>query len=68
VFRRHMPVPGLVLLRVDPERHLLKWVRLESAVQRFGQRFFGRYIVIEEARFRSRPLPGSTRRWRGRDC
>jgi predicted nuclease of predicted toxin-antitoxin system len=58
--RLHMPVPGLVLLRVDPERHLLKWVRLEYAVQRFGQRLFGRYVVIEEARFRSRPLLGST--------
>ena len=67
VFRRHMPAPGLVLLRVDPERHLLKWVRLESAVQRFGQRLFGRYIVIEEARFRSRPLLGSTQRSRLRD-
>lgn len=56
VFRFRMAVPGLVLLRVDPERHLFKWTRLESAVQRFGQRLFGRYLVIEEARFRSRPL------------
>jgi predicted nuclease of predicted toxin-antitoxin system len=47
VFRLHLPVPGLVLLRVDPERHLLKWVRLESAVQRFGQRLFGRYAVLK---------------------
>jgi hypothetical protein len=63
-----MPMRGLVLLRVDPERHLLKWVRLESAVQMFGQRLFGRYVVIEEARFRSRPLIGSTQRSQGRDC
>jgi predicted nuclease of predicted toxin-antitoxin system len=67
VFRLHLPVRGLVLLRVDPERHLLKWVRLESAVQRFGQSLFGRYVVIQEARFRSRPLLGSTQRSRRRD-
>jgi hypothetical protein len=28
-------------------------------VLRFGQRLFGRYVVIEEARLRSRPLLGS---------
>jgi hypothetical protein len=50
-----------VLLRVDPEKHLLKWVRLESAVEQFGDRLFGRYLVIEEARFRSRPLLKSIR-------
>jgi predicted nuclease of predicted toxin-antitoxin system len=61
VFRLHMTVPGLVLLRVAPERYLFQWARLDAAVQRFGQKLFGRYVVIEETRFRSRPLPGSTR-------
>ena len=61
IFRLHMTVPGLVLSRVAPERYLFKWARLDGAVQRFGQRLFGRYLVIEEARFRSRPLLGSTR-------
>jgi len=56
VFRSGMPVPGVVLLRIDPENHLLKWRRLEAAVARFGERLFGRYLVIEETRFRSRPL------------
>jgi len=56
VFRSGMPVPGVVLLRVDPEKHLLKWRRLEAAIARFGERLFGRYLVIEETRFRSRPL------------
>jgi predicted nuclease of predicted toxin-antitoxin system len=59
-FRLRMPVPGLVLLRVEPEGHLFKWTRLEAAIHRFGQRLFGRHVVIEEARFRSRPLLGST--------
>ena len=59
VFRLRMTVPGLVLMRIPPERYLVKWTRLDAAVQRFGQRLFGRYVVIEEARLRSRPLLGS---------
>jgi predicted nuclease of predicted toxin-antitoxin system len=56
VFRLKLPVPGVVLLRLDPEKHRLKWKRLEAAIARFGERLFGRYLVIEEVRFRSRPL------------
>jgi predicted nuclease of predicted toxin-antitoxin system len=56
VFRFKRPVPGVVLLRIDPEKSQLKWARLESAIARFGEGLFGRYVVIEEARFRSRPL------------
>jgi len=51
-----MRVPGLVLLRLSPEKHLLNWNRLDAAICQFGARLFGRYVVIEEARFRSRPL------------
>ncbi len=61
VFRMEITAPGLVLLRIDPEKHLLKWNRLEAAVAHFGGRLFGRYLVIEEARFRSRPLLQPTR-------
>jgi hypothetical protein len=56
VFRSDMPVPGAVLLRLDPERHLLKWGRLEAAIAAFGERLLGRYVVVEATRFRSRPL------------
>jgi predicted nuclease of predicted toxin-antitoxin system len=56
VFRSELPAPGVVLLRIDQEKHLLKWNRLESAIAKFGVTLFGRYLVIEEARFRSRPL------------
>ena len=59
VFRSKIAVPAVVLLRIDPVRHLLKWRRLEAAVARYGDRLLGRYLVIEEARFRSRPLLGS---------
>ena len=61
VFRRKMPVPGVVLLRIDSEKHLLKWQRLEFAINRFGDRLAGRYLVIDEIRLRSRPLLRSVR-------
>ncbi len=36
VFRRGRPVPGVVLLRVDPAMHVLKRERLAAAIERFG--------------------------------
>lgn len=56
VFRQARPVRGIVLIRIDPSRRLLKAVRLRAAIDRFGDTLFGRYTVIEDARFRSRPL------------
>jgi predicted nuclease of predicted toxin-antitoxin system len=56
VFRQGKPVPGLILLRIDPARSRLKAERLTAAIERFGAGLFGRYPVIEAARFRSRPL------------
>ncbi|RTM13189.1 MAG: hypothetical protein EKK33_12715 [Bradyrhizobiaceae bacterium] len=56
VFRRSQAVPGLILLRIDPERGQLVRRRLLEAIDQFDQGFFGRYVVIDEIRFRSRPL------------
>ena len=56
VFRRGQPVPGVVLLRIDPAMQVLKRERLDSAIGQFGEHLFGRYMIVEEARFRSRPL------------
>lgn len=56
VFRRGGLVPGIVLLRIDPAMHALKSRRLDAVVGRFGDNLFGRYMTVEEARFRSRPL------------
>jgi predicted nuclease of predicted toxin-antitoxin system len=56
VFRQAKPVPGLVLLRIDSTRRSLMGTRLQAAIDRFGERPLGRYTVIEDARFRSRPL------------
>lgn len=56
VFRHSLPVPGLVLVRMDPSRRARKGPRLLAAIDRFGDTLFGRYTVIEDARFRLRPL------------
>ena len=56
VFRRKRAVPGLVLMRITPESPDLKAMRLTAAIERYGEGLFGRYVVIEEGRFRSRRL------------
>ena len=56
IFRRNRKVPGLVLLRIDPARAALRQQRLMAAIDRFGDALFGRHTVIDEFRFRSRPL------------
>jgi predicted nuclease of predicted toxin-antitoxin system len=56
VFRRERTVPGVVLMRIGPEKLELKTVRLAAAIERYGEELFGHYVVIEEGRFRSRRL------------
>ena len=56
VFRRQEPVPGVVLMRIDSEDLELKTTRLAAAIERYGAELFGRYMVIEDRRLRSRPL------------
>jgi predicted nuclease of predicted toxin-antitoxin system len=65
VFRSGQSVPGVILLRIDPAMHGLKRARLDAAINRFGERVVGRYTIVEEARFRSRPLPVATSRNKG---
>jgi predicted nuclease of predicted toxin-antitoxin system len=56
VFRRERAVPGVVLMRIVSESPALKAMRLAAAIERYGEGLFGRYVVIEEGRFRSRRL------------
>ena len=56
VFRWRRLVPGLVLVRIDPELSALRSQRLQAAIERYGDALRGRYTVVEGARFRSRPL------------
>jgi hypothetical protein len=62
VFRSRRAVPGVVLLRLAIGEQPGKWPRLEAAIAQFGGSLFGRYLVVEEKRFRSRPLLRSTQR------
>lgn len=57
VFRGARQLPGVVLLRLAPERHAFREERLLAAIERLGERLFGRYTVVEAGRLRSRPLP-----------
>ena len=61
VFRQARPVPGLVLVRIEPLQRAAKWPRVWSAIERFGEGLYGHFTVIELARFRSRPLPSAGR-------
>jgi hypothetical protein len=45
-------------MRFGPENFALKAMRLAAAIERYGEGLFGRYMVIEEGRFRSRRLWG----------
>src|SRR3954452_2708209 len=56
VFRRRQAVSGVVLMRVAPEMPKLKSQRLTAAIERYGNELFGRYVVIEDSRLRSRML------------
>jgi predicted nuclease of predicted toxin-antitoxin system len=56
VFRRRQAVPGVVLMRIAPEKLKLKTGRLATALEQYGEGLFGRYLVIEEDRLRSRLL------------
>jgi len=38
VFRLKLAIPGVVLLRIDPERHHYKWQRLDTAIAAYGDR------------------------------
>lgn len=61
VFRWNWPVPGLILLRINPENNALKWKRLKAVIESFGEHLYGRHTVVEQSRFRSRPLHGAVR-------
>jgi len=54
VFRRRHTVPGVVLMRTDLVNPARKTRRLADAIERYGEELFGRYMVIEDGRFRSR--------------
>ena len=59
VIRRCWDVPGVVLMRIASETSQARWKRLQAAIARFDESLYGRYVVIEESRFRFRQLRGA---------
>ena len=59
VIRRRWAVPGLILMRIASDDPQARWKRLQAAIVRFNESFYGRYVVIEESRFRIRQLRGA---------
>ena len=56
VFRQARPVPGIALIRIFAMQRQCKAERLTVAIERFDETLFGRFTVIQQARFRMRPL------------
>jgi predicted nuclease of predicted toxin-antitoxin system len=54
--RWRVPLPGLVLLRIDQGHRAIKWSRLDAAIQKLGEGMMAHYTIIDEVRFRIRPL------------
>ena len=50
-FRRGHPVPGIVLIRAGLDNSRFQIVRLAAAIEQYGERLIGHYVVIEEGAF-----------------
>jgi predicted nuclease of predicted toxin-antitoxin system len=55
--RHGKPVPGLILLRLTPDRRHRKAGALLALLAAHGEHLAGRFTVVEESRVRLRPLP-----------
>jgi len=56
VVRRGWVAPGVVLMRLAAEQPQVRWQRLQAVIAHFGEDLYGKYIVVEELRFRFRPM------------
>ena len=56
IFRRGRAAPGIVLMRIASENARLQAARLMAAIDEYGDRLFGQFIVLEGGRFGSRRL------------
>lgn len=56
VYRLRRPVPGIILLRFDPEERALKLPRLLVLLEREPERLEGAFVVLDAEKARIRPL------------
>jgi predicted nuclease of predicted toxin-antitoxin system len=55
--RLRLPAVGLVLSRIDPADTATKLTRMRELIRDHAGRLAGTFTVVEENRFRFRPLP-----------
>jgi predicted nuclease of predicted toxin-antitoxin system len=56
VYRLMKPAHGIILIRIDVKNRSIKWPRLKLLLDTYPERCAGRFVVIDENKFRFRPL------------
>jgi predicted nuclease of predicted toxin-antitoxin system len=55
-YRLKKPAFGIILIRIGVKNRNLKWPRLNKLLETYPERCAGRFVVIDENKFRFRPL------------
>ena len=56
VYRLKKPAHGIILIRINVKNRSIKWSRLKKLLGDYPDRCIGRFVVIDENKFRFRPL------------
>jgi predicted nuclease of predicted toxin-antitoxin system len=56
VYRLKKPAHGIILIRIGVKNRSLKWPRIKKLLDAYPERCAGRFVVIDENKFRFRPL------------
>lgn len=56
VYRLKKPAIGIILIRISVNNRSLKWPRFQKLLDNYPDRCTGRFVVIDENKFRFRPL------------
>ena len=56
VYRLKKPAHGIILIRIGVKNRSVKWPRLKKLLDTYPERCIGRFVVIDENKFRFRPL------------
>ena len=56
VYRLKKPAHGIILMRIDVKNRSGKWPRLKKLLDSYGERCTGRFVAVDENKFRFRPL------------
>jgi predicted nuclease of predicted toxin-antitoxin system len=56
VYRFKKPAHGIILIRIGVKNRSSKWPRIKKLLDAYPERCTGRFVVIDENKFRFRPL------------